>query len=280
METTPPSREQQRPPHPPLERPTSLLGPAVGMGVTLGPSLVLDLASASATAAVLLGARPRNRALRAALVVASLAPWGWRLARPWLLNWGAGSEEITRALPGDGLVPNPVAVNTRAITIDARPEDVWPWLVQIGYRRAGWYSYDVLERAAGAGEFVEGHSADHIHPRLQALAVGDIIPMSRWTGMQVAELVPARALVLRSVMDDETPTWGVTTWAFVLEPLGEGRTRLLVRGRTGGDPRRWGERVFGQLIEFPHFVMERKMLLGVKARAERMERFGETTATA
>ncbi|GMU06416.1 hypothetical protein [Corallococcus caeni] len=273
------SREQRRTPPPPLERPTSVLGPALGLGVTLGPSLALDLASASATAAVLLGVRPRSRSLRAALVVAALVPWGWRLVRPWLLNWGADSEEVLRALPGDGLVPNPVAVNTRGITIHARPQDVWPWLVQIGYRRAGWYSYDVLERAAGAGEFVEGHSADHLHPRLQALAVGDIIPMSRWTGMQVAELAPARALVLRSVMEEETPAWGVTTWAFVLEPLGEDRTRLLVRGRTGGDPRRWAARMFGQLIEFPHFVMERKMLFGVKERAERMERFGETTAT-
>lgn len=269
METTTQAREAPLPPHPPLERPTSLLGPAVGMGVTMGPSLVLDLAWASAVTAAILGGRPRNRMLRAATRVGALMPWGWLLLRPWMLYWGASSEEVSRALPGDGLIPNPVGGSTRAVTIDARPEDVWPWLVQLGYRRAGWYSYDVLEQAAGAGAFVEGHSAEHVLPQFQGLKVGDIIPMSRWTGMQVAELVPARALVLRSVIDEEAPAWGLSSWAFVLEPTAEGKTRLLVRGRAGADPRRWAARVLGQLIEFPHFVMERKMMLGLKERAER-----------
>ncbi|MBZ4420241.1 hypothetical protein [Myxococcus sp. RHSTA-1-4] len=269
METTTQSREVPRTPRPPLERPTSFLGPALGMGVTLGPSLVLDLMWASAVTATLLGGRPRSRAFRVATSVASLMPWGWLLLRPRMLYWGANPAEVTRALPGDGIVPNPVGGSTRAITIDARPEDVWPWLVQIGFRRAGWYSYDLLEQAAGAGQFVEGHSAEHILPRFQDLKVGDIIPMSRWTGMQVAELVPARALVLRSVIEEEAPPWGVSSWAFVLEPIGGRKTRLLVRGRSGGDPRRWGMRALGQLIEFPHFVMERKMMLGLKKRAEK-----------
>ncbi|WP_205520264.1 hypothetical protein [Pyxidicoccus caerfyrddinensis] len=272
METTP-SREAPRAPHPPLERPTSLLGPALGAGVTMGPSLVLDLAWASAMTAVMLGGRPRSRLLRVVTSVASLMPWSWLLLRPWMLYWGASAEEVTRALPGDGLVPNPVGGSTRAVTIHARPEDVWPWLVQLGYGRGGWYSYDVLEQAAGAARFVEGHSADHVLPQLQGLKVGDVIPMSRWTGMQVVELEPARALVLRSAIDDEAPAWGMSSWAFVLEPVGEGRTRLLVRGRAGADPRRWVARALGQLIELPHFVMERKMLLGLKARAERASPF-------
>jgi hypothetical protein len=272
METTTQAAVEPRAPHPPLERPTSWLGPSLAMGVSMGPSLVLDLVWASAVTATLLGGRPRSRALRVATSVASLMPWGWLLLRPWMRFWGARASEVTRPLPGDGLVPNPVGGSTRAVTIDARPEDVWPWLVQIGYRRAGWYSYDLLEQAAGAGEFVEGHSAEHVLSQLQDLKVGDVIPMSRWTGMQVAELVPARTLVLRSAVDDEVPPWGMTSWAFVLEPTEDGKTRLLVRGRDGGDPRGWATRLFGQLIEFPHFVMERKMMLGLKKRAEQAAR--------
>ncbi|QSQ25393.1 hypothetical protein JY651_10890 [Pyxidicoccus parkwayensis] len=258
-----------RPPHPPLEKPTSLLGPALGMGVTMGPSLVLDLLWASAVTATLLGGRSRGRAFQAASRVGALMPWGWLLVRPWMLCWGATPEEVRRALPGDALVPNPVGGSTRAVTIDAPPEAVWPWLVQMGYRRAGWYSYDWLEQTAGAGGFVEGHSADHVLPHLQGLQVGDVIPMSRWTGMQVMELVPSRVLVLSSAVDEEAPAWGLSSWAFVLEPVAGGRTRLLVRGRSGMEPRRWMQRALAQLIELPHFVMERRMMLGLKARAER-----------
>lgn len=269
METTMQGPEARRTLRPPLERPTSFLGPALGISVTMGPSLVLDFAWATALTAVLLGGRRRGRLLQAASSLGALMPWGWLLARPWMLFWGASSDEVTRALPGDSLIPNPVSGSTRALTIDARPEEVWPWLVQIGFRRAGWYSYDWLEQLAGAGQFAEGHSATHVLPRFQGLKVGDIVPMSRWTGMEVVELQPARALVLRSVVDEEHPAWGLSSWAFVLEPVGEQQTRLLVRGRAAADPRKWAARLLGQLIELPHFVMERRMMLGLKQRAER-----------
>jgi hypothetical protein len=184
-----------------------------------------------------------------------------------MLFWGATKAEIKRSLPGDDLVPNPTYTETRAITINACPEEVWRWLVQIGFRRAGWYSYDFLEAAAGAGDFAEGHSASYVHPELQTLVPGDVILMSPWTGYQVAEVNPGRALVLSS-----TGFAGAlmprSTWVFVLEPDG-GRTRLLVRGRSEPNPRdpvEWG---FNHLIEAPHFIMERRMLLGLKERAER-----------
>ena len=93
-----------------------------------------------------------------------------RLVRPWALHWGATKEEAARPLPGDELVAKADYVATRAITIDAPPRDVWPWLVQIDSGRAGWYSYDRLDNAGVP-------SATEIIPELQRLAVGDLIPM-------------------------------------------------------------------------------------------------------
>jgi len=84
-----------------------------------------------------------------------VAPWFYYgFARPRMLNWGASSAEMIKPLPGDDLVLNPTKTQTRAITINASPDEIWPWLVQIGYQRGGWYSYDILEAAAGAGEFI------------------------------------------------------------------------------------------------------------------------------
>ena len=95
------------------------------------------------------------------------------LMRPWYHNWGATGEEATQALPGDDLVPKPTGAATRAVTIHAPASAVWPWLVQVGYKRAGWYNYDWLNRLMGAGDFVDGHrSARRIVPQLQNLKVG------------------------------------------------------------------------------------------------------------
>lgn len=108
-----------------------------------------------------------------------------RLVRPWALRWGATAEEAARPLPGDGLVAKADYVATRAITIDAPPHQVWPWLVQIGSGRAGWYTYDRLDNAGMP-------SATEILPQLQQLAVGDLIPMvaGKDIGLRVKELEP------------------------------------------------------------------------------------------
>ncbi len=195
------------------------------------------------------------------------------LVRPRILDWGATPAERRAALPGDE-VPGPVtAHHTRAVTIDAPPEAVWPWLVQIGDRRAGFYSYDRLERATGTVHYVEGrHSAERIHPELQDVRVGDRIATGS-VGRRlridapVTVVEPGRALV-------------IGTWAFVLRPLPEGRTRLLVRDRDAGwlrqaAPRRSGVlRAVGGLVDYAvgeplHFAMTRRMMLGLKERAER-----------
>jgi hypothetical protein len=195
------------------------------------------------------------------------------LLRPWLQDWGATSDERTQGLPGDDIVEEVMSHHTRAVTIDAPPEAVWPWLVQIGDRRAGFYSYDWVERFLfpGTVHYVEGtHSANRIHPELQELHVGQRINTgsvgSLALGSPITVLEPNRALVMG-------------TWAFVLHPLSGKRTRLLVRERDAGwlrmaAPKRSGIlRAIGSLIDYVlaeplHFAMVRRMMLGIKERAE------------
>jgi hypothetical protein len=120
----------------------------------------------------------------AALAAISLGVY-LRFIRPWQLRWGATGEEVASAMPGDDVVQHPTFDATRAVTIQARPEQIWPWLVQMGLTRAGWYSYDWLDNLGRP-------SAQHIIPELQHVAVGDVIPMSPdgKQGMRVKALEP------------------------------------------------------------------------------------------
>ncbi|OBI59687.1 hypothetical protein [Mycobacterium sp. E796] len=195
------------------------------------------------------------------------------LVRPSLLDWGATDAERQMQLPGDDIVQDVMRHHTRAVTIDAPPAAVWPWLVQIGDHRAGFYSYDWVERFlfAGTVHYVEGrHSATRIHPELQKIEIGDRINTgsvgSLQIGSPVTVLEPERALV-------------IGTWAFVLLPLTANRTRLLVRERDAGwlrllAPQRFALlRALGGIIDYTvgeplHFAMVRKMMLGIKQRAE------------
>jgi hypothetical protein len=182
-----------------------------------------------------------------------------RLVRTPVLTWGATEEEAGRSLPGDELLEDPAVVSTRAITIDAPPSAVWPWLVQMGSGRGGAYTYDWIENLFGLGM----HSAERINPEWQNLAVGDVIPgRESLQGMRVEVLDPERALVTRS----EVGTW---VWAFVLEDLG-GRTRLLSRNRIAMPDPSLGDRIGMAVMEPGSLVMERKMLHGIKERAERL----------
>jgi hypothetical protein len=177
-----------------------------------------------------------------------------RIVRPWQLSWGATPDEVGRALPGDEIVSDPTFNATRAITIDARPEQIWPWLLQVGVTRAGWYSYDVLDNL--------GHpSAREIIPALQHVAVGDVVPMSP-DGRQGTRIV---ALDLPHSM-----LWGTlpdTTWLWVLEPRADGRTRLITRIRSRY---RWRSPTiaFSMLVEFADIWMIRRMLFNLRGRAE------------
>lgn len=220
-------------------------------------------------------------------------------------RWGVDAAESGRSMPGDELVATPDAVDTRVIDIDAPVDKVWPWLVQMGYGRAGWYSYDVLD--------MDEPSALAIEERWQALAVGDILPTHPGGGFVVRILEPPRALVLyldRAVVEEqeraakEAASGGddrnagidaasvnvratgaylgqtvsgdfAVTWAFELEPREDGGTRLVERFRIRMEAPGKAEpfmRVARSFLGFGVFVMTRRHMLGVKDRAE--GRFG------
>src|ERR1051326_7204279 len=125
------------------------------------------------------------------LVLAGIGGLAYTVAvRPWLSQWGAPAEEASTPLPGDDRVPGPAYATTRAITVRAPAEAVWPWLVQLGQGRGGFYTYDRLEQMVGAGI----RSANHIVPELQQLAVGDTVPLSPVGGPKVALLDAGRVL--------------------------------------------------------------------------------------
>lgn len=188
------------------------------------------------------------------------------LIRPWQLRWGATDAEVARTFPGDDLVTAPWVNATRAIDIDAPPAAVWPWLVQMGYRRAGWYSYDRLDN--------DGIHVNRIIPELQHIAVGDKLLTDANAGFTVMAVEPNRALVLR--IDDEL---GQISGTLVLDPLPGGRTRLILRlrARFAGDLRAL---LFFLMFDFGDFVMMRKMLLGIKQRAEASQSPAEPVAPA
>ncbi|WP_227999648.1 SRPBCC family protein [Nocardia australiensis] len=174
------------------------------------------------------------------------------------LNWGSGKDEVARTMPGDDLLTAPDIVATRSITIDTGPERIWPWLVQMGPGRGGAYTYDWIENLLG----LSMHSADMILPEFQNLSVGDTFALGE-TGprMRVAVLETERAVVFASAD-------GHWVWAFGLYPSDEG-TRLVSRNRITLPDAAAPTRLVKRLIMEPgSWVMERKMLLGIKQRAE------------
>ena len=214
----------------------------------------------------------RRRSVTSVITVGAAAAY-LLAVRPWQLRCGATGEERAATLAGDDLIANPDLLATRAITVHAAADQVWPWIAQLGQSRGGFYSYDFLENLAG----LDIHSVDRVVPELQHLAVGDHVPLAPGQkSMVVAELEPERALVLR-VADPmtglalETSPGGpgfAGSWAFVVRPHGQGRTRLVHRFRFGARRRALGAVVYALLVEVPHFVMEWRMLRGIKARAE------------
>jgi hypothetical protein len=217
------------------------------------------------------------------------------LWRPRMLRWGATSEEASDPLPGDERTPNPRVQSTRAVTIDVPPERVWPWLMQMGIGRAGFYSHDWVERLMCRARYVEGrHSATRIHPELTPLQVGDTVPMGAGAFATVYEVKPYEHLVAQET--------------FVLRPLPGGRTRLITRYRgmgflspaahairpdAGPVPRLIraavlrvpGVDLLIRAVDFfvgdpLHHYMETGMLTGIKARAEQEGSHGDDTDAA
>jgi len=196
----------------------------------------------------------------AAGAVATVGPAAYVLFfRRWCLTWGARGDEVAAKLPGDELLPDAGLVTTRAVTVNAPPEAIWPWLVQMGSGRGGAYTYDWIENLLG----LDMHSADEILPRYQDLRVGDELPMGPGRpGMTVEVLDAPRTLAVR--LADQN--WA---WIFALVPDGES-TRLISRNRIATSALPSVGRLFYTVFMEPgSLVMERKMLLGIKQRAER-----------
>ncbi len=186
------------------------------------------------------------------------------LTRGWYAGWGATPADIHRSLPGDAIVPNPRLVTNRAITIRATPAEIWPWLVQLGQGRGGLYTFQHLENIVRC----QMENVDEIRPELQSLAVGDQIRLGPegYPFYTVLAMNPDRTLVLRTGQGDDTDTVG--TWVFHLEAVDKSTTRLLVRSRLVY-PATVANRLIWRGITDPiYFVMERRMLIGIRDRAE------------
>lgn len=193
------------------------------------------------------------------MVFALLTPF----LRPWRVRWGATDAEVKGKLPGDELMPHPKWGFTHALTIKAPVAEVWPWIAQMGQGRGGFYSYEFLENLVGC----DIHNADRIIPEFQSLKVGDNMKLHPKAPVPVAIVEPEHALVLHYEADFSS------NWMWVLEKVDEKTTRLI--SRWSGD---YGLGLKNRIIYGPCFMepiefnMSRKMLLGIKQRAESLAR--------
>jgi hypothetical protein len=181
------------------------------------------------------------------------------------LGWGASGEEIDATLPGDELLSQVDLCATRAVTIQAAPAEVWPWIAQLGQGRGGFYSYDFVENLVGC----DIHSADSIVQQWQGIAVGDQLNLAPTVALTVARVDPGRALVLRGGIPASVTRSSPYdfTWAFVLRPASGGTTRLVVRERYAY-AHRWVAAVV-EPVEVVSLIMSRRMMHGIRQRSER-----------
>ena len=205
-----------------------------------------------------------------ALTLGALVSLYALVVRPWFLSWGSTEAEQTRVLPGDEIAPG-ARSTTRAVTIAASADEVWPWVAQLGQDRAGFYSYEILEDLAGG----EMPRATQIVPDAQGWRSGDSLwmyPPAKVDGFGSAPLlalVPGRALAFGTWWagsPHDRPPDG--SWAFVIEPAGDESARLLVRTRGTSAPSVLGRAFDRGFFEPAHFVMERRMMDGIRGLAE------------
>jgi hypothetical protein len=217
--------------------------------------VVLAVAAAAlAAAAALVAALGWQLGSLAVVLLALVAVFGYQLGiAPWHARWGATDAEVLAPMPGDELLAHPRST-TRAIAIGAPAEAVWPWLVQLGWGRGGWYSYDWIDNDGIP-------SAERIEPALQHLEVGDLIAMTPELGYRVRAVEPGR-LILSSTDD------GSGTWCLLLEPDGPDRCRLVSRFRVDF-PMTPATAMWLAVVGPGAFIMEREMLRNLRRRAER-----------
>jgi proline iminopeptidase len=205
------------------------------------------------------------------------------VVRPRVRDWGFDPLEAELPMPGDDLISEPSATETRGITIDAPPAKVWPWLVQMGFERGGWYSYDALD--------TRHPPADRILPEFQSLKAGDTVPYGPGSGFRVEAVDPERELVLYVDADlarrqaDQAIVEGIlpadvsrasfpefsASWVFYLKPIDDDKTRLIERFRArtpGAGP---VKAVMGEIMGTGLVLMGRKQMIGIKERVERFD---------
>ena len=212
---------------------------------------------------------------RAATIAAAVVGLYVLAVRPRMLRWGATPQELERPFPGADLIPDGVRSATMAVTLDAPPAHVWPWLTQMGVDRAGWYSWDRLD------DFGR-RSADRLHPEWQQIAVGDRLLVkpdgSEW--WEVAALEPERFLGLRMALDRRGRPFDTTRpgrprhftdslWGFQLHELPGGRTRLVVSGYWALRPRQLRPLLSVAFLEPSHWVMQTRQFANLRRRVER-----------
>jgi hypothetical protein len=190
----------------------------------------------------------------------ALAVWLYaRSFAPWQRGWGATAEERSGPLIGDEYIERPAGQATRAITVNARPDHIWPWLVQMGHGRGGFFSWDFLDIVF---QVMDGRSSKRVLPEFQDLRAGDAIPVKRGPAFPVLLVHPGRALVLGS----GEPSFPVT-WQTELRPLDETHTRIITRSRLLPPPG-LRTRILVAVLDLAAFVMVRRWLQVLKERGE------------
>jgi hypothetical protein len=185
------------------------------------------------------------------------------VARRRQLRWGASDAEVMESMTGDDLVSDPDLTSTRAITIHAGVDDVWPWMVQLGQGRGGFYSYDTLENLIGC----DIHSAEAINPEWQRVEVGDTVRLAPELALTVAVIEAPRTLVLRGgVLPGALIAPYDFTWTFHLTAVSATTTRLVVRERYAY--LRWWVRLVIEPVTVLSFLMSQRMLRAIRDRAE------------
>jgi hypothetical protein len=220
------------------------------LGVMAGGTIALNVAAVVSLAAVARSVAHRRRPSVAAILGTTAGGLYLAAIRPRMRTWGATQAETETVLPGDEFIQDaPWAGQTRAITINAPVQEVWPWLAQIGQDRGGFYSYEWLENLAGC----QMHNADRVHAEWQLRTVGDEVPLHPDGGLRLLRFDPNEALAMDG------------GWNLALKSIDPGTSRLYARSRQRMNA---AGAFYIALIELPHFIMERRMLLGIKQRAE------------
>lgn len=205
------------------------------------------------------------------------------LTRRWTSRWGATDEEVEAPLPGDDLVPQPDSASTKAITIAAPADVVYRLVIQMGYRRGGWYGWDWFYDATGSSDFVGGRHATTIVPELQDLEVGDAVRINDMVSYDVVRLEPPTLVVLHRLNGADPskrvdpanrgPVWSEESWVWAIRRIDSGHSRLLLRMRSASKGQsafvNW---LFANPLDFGGAVMGYKTLVGIKNAAEDLAR--------